>query len=50
MIVVSDLVGTISTGSPILGLVSWVRHNQSALRANIFIAKVLPRYLLLRFR
>jgi phosphoserine phosphatase len=31
-----------------LGLVSWVRHNQSALRANIFIAKVLPRYLLLK--
>jgi len=45
MIVVSDLVGTISTGSPTLGLVSWVRHNQSALRANIFFAKALPRYL-----
>jgi len=46
MIVVSDLVGTISTGSPILGLVSWVRHNQSAIRANIFFAKLVPRYML----
>jgi phosphoserine phosphatase len=46
MIVVSDLVGTISKGSPILGLVSWVRHNQSALQANVFLAKAMPRYLL----
>ena len=46
MIVVSDLVGTISKGSPVLGLVSWVRHNQSALQANMFLARALPRYLL----
>ena len=48
MIVVSDLVGTLTTGSPTLGLVSWVRHNQSALRANVFLARVLPRYFLAR--
>ena len=48
MIVVSDLVGTLTTGSPTLGLVSWVRHNQSALRANAFLAKILPRYFLAR--
>lgn len=48
MIVVSDLVGTLSTGSPTLGLVSWVRHHQSALRANLFIAKALPRYTLFK--
>jgi len=48
MIVVSDLVGTISKGSPILGLVSWVRHNQSALQANMFFAKAVPRYLLVK--
>lgn len=48
MIVVSDLVGTLSTGSPTLGLVSWVRHNQSALQANMFLAKALPRYFLYR--
>ena len=48
MIVVSDLVGTLTTGSPTLGLVSWVRHNQSALRANAFLAKLLPRYFLAR--
>jgi len=46
MIVVSDLVGTLSRGSPVLGLVSWVRHNQSAFEANLFLAKILPRYLL----
>ena len=45
MIVVSDLVGTLSTGSPTLGLVDWVRHNQSALRANVFMAGALVRYL-----
>ena len=44
MIVVSDLVGTLSTGSPTLGLVHWVRHNQSALRANLFMARALLRY------
>lgn len=44
MIVVSDLVGTISKGSPTIGMVSWVRHNQSALQANLFLAKALPRY------
>jgi phosphoserine phosphatase len=48
MIVVSDLVGTLSTGSPTLGLVSWVRHNQSARRANVFLAKAMPRYLLFK--
>ena len=48
MIVVSDLVGTISRGSPILGLVSWVRHNQSAFQANLFLAKAIPRYLLVK--
>ncbi len=45
MIVVSDLVGTISTAPPTLGLVHWVRHNQSATRANIFMARVVVRYL-----
>ena len=45
MIVVTDLVGTLSTGSPTIGLLSWVRHNQSALRANMFLARALPRYL-----
>lgn len=44
MIVVSDLVGTISKGSPVLGLIDWVRHNQSALQANLFMARALPRY------
>ncbi len=46
MIVVSDLVGTISKGSPIMGMVHWVRHNQSALQANIFMLRMFPRYFL----
>ncbi len=44
MIVVSDLVGTISRGSPVQGLIDWVRHNQSALQAILFMARALPRY------
>ena len=31
MIVVSDMMGTLTTGSPFLGLVDWVKHNQSKL-------------------
>lgn len=45
MIVITDLVGTLTTASPTLGLVSWVRHNQSQLRANLFMARALIRYL-----
>lgn len=46
MIVVSDLIGTLTTGSPIRGLVSWVKHNQSELRANLFMASVMPSFFL----
>ena len=47
MIVVSDLMGTLTTGSPVLGLVDWVRHNQSKLQANWYMATtILPGYLL----
>jgi phosphoserine phosphatase len=46
MIVVSDMMGTLTTGSPVLGLVDWVRHNQSKLQANLFMASMLPIYLL----
>ena len=35
MIVASDLMGTLTTGSPFLGLVDWVKHNQSKFRANL---------------
>ncbi len=34
MIVVSDMMGTLTTGSPVLGLVDWVSHNQSKLQAD----------------
>jgi len=46
MIVVSDMMGTLTTGSPFLGLVDWVKHNQSKLRANFYLASIAPSYLL----
>jgi phosphoserine phosphatase len=46
MIVVSDMMGTLTTGSPFLGLVDWVKHNQSKLQANLTMASVMPSYLL----
>ena len=46
MIVVSDMMGTLTTGSPFLGLVDWVKHNQSRLRANYYMAAIAPSYLL----
>lgn len=46
MIVVSDMMGTLTTGSPFLGLVDWIRHNQSRLRAGWYMASIMPSYLL----
>jgi phosphoserine phosphatase len=46
MIVVSDMMGTLTTGSPFIGLVDWVKHNQSRLRANLYMAAITPSYLL----
>jgi len=46
MIVVSDLMGTLTTGSPVLGLVDWVRHNQSKWQARWYMASMMPGYLL----
>lgn len=46
MIVVSDLIGTLTTGSPVLGLVSWVRQHQSKSRANLYMASIMPSYFL----
>jgi phosphoserine phosphatase len=46
MIVATDLIGTLTTGSPIRGLVSWVKHNQSAMRANLFVASMMPSFFL----
>lgn len=45
MIVVSDLMGTLTTGSPVLGLVDWVRHNQSKWQARWYTVSILPGYL-----
>ena len=46
MIVVSDMMGTLTTGSPFLGLVDRVKHNQSKFRANWYITSIMPSYLL----
>ena len=46
MIVASDLMGTLTTGSPFLGLVDWVKHNQSKFRANLYMAAIMPSYVL----
>ena len=46
MIVASDLMGTLTTGSPFLGLVDWIKHNQSKLRANFYLAAAMPSYIL----
>ena len=44
MIVISDLIGTLTTGSPVIGLVDWVWHNQSKMQARLYMASILPSY------
>lgn len=44
MIVISDMMGTLTTGSPVIGLVDWVRHNQSKLQAQLYTASIMPSY------
>ena len=44
MIVISDMMGTLTTGSPVLGLVDWIRHNQSKMQARLYIASIMPSY------
>ncbi|HEU0297172.1 MAG TPA: haloacid dehalogenase-like hydrolase [Anaerolineales bacterium] len=46
MIVISDLMGTLTTGSPFLGMVDWIKHNESKLRANLIMASIMPAYVL----
>jgi phosphoserine phosphatase len=46
MIVVSDMMGTLTTGSPVLGLVDWIRHNQSKWQAELYMASITPSYMM----
>lgn len=46
MIVISDMMGTLTTGSPVLGLVDWVQHNQSKLQAQLYMASIMPSYVI----
>jgi phosphoserine phosphatase len=36
------MMGTLTTGSPVLGLVDWIRHNQSRLQADWYTVSILP--------
>ncbi len=49
MIVASDLMGTLTTGSPFIGLVDWVKHNQSKVRANLYMTAITPSFLLAKY-
>jgi phosphoserine phosphatase len=44
MIVISDMMGTLTTGSPVIGLVDWVKHNQSRIQAELYRASIMPSY------
>ena len=46
MIVISDMMGTLTTGSPFLGVVDWLKHNRSKWRATWIMASVTPAYYL----
>ena len=46
MIVVSDMMGTLTTGSPVIGLVDWVKHNQSKTLAQLYMISIAPAYFL----
>jgi len=46
MIVISDMMGTLTTGSPVVGLVDWVRHNQSKMQARLYMISIMPSYLI----
>ena len=50
MIVVSDLMGTLTTGAPVLGMIDWVKQNQSKWQANRYMLGMLPNLVLAKAR
>jgi phosphoserine phosphatase len=48
MIVIADMMGTLTRGSPMLGFVDWIRHNQSRAQADWLTAAMMPGYLLVK--
>lgn len=48
MIVISDMMGTLTYGSPVLGLVDWVSKRQNKLKAQLYKLSILPSYLLVK--
>jgi phosphoserine phosphatase len=48
MIVISDMMGTLTTGSPVLGILNWVKEHQSKLQARWLLASMMPAYMLVK--
>lgn len=48
MIVISDMMGTLTTCSPILGLLDWIKVHQSKAQARWLLASMMPSYLLVK--
>jgi len=48
MIVISDMMGTLTTGSPILGLLDWIKHHQSKTQAQWLYASMMPSYFMVK--
>jgi phosphoserine phosphatase len=48
MIVISDMMGTLTTGSPILGLLDWIKVHQSKTQARWLLASMMPSYMLVK--
>lgn len=42
------MMGTLTTGSPILGLLDWIKVHQSKTEANLLFASMMPSYLLVK--
>jgi phosphoserine phosphatase len=45
MIVITDMMGTLTTGSPILGFIDWVRQHQSKAKARWLTTQMMLGYL-----
>ena len=43
------MMGTLTTGSPVLGVLDWVKHNQSKTQARWLLAVMTPGYLLAKY-
>lgn len=49
MIVISDLVGTLTAGSPVVGLIKWAEKYQSKLTSQLYYASIAPTYFMAKW-